>query len=702
MTTEPASLIRVAAFHRCFQWIRAVGLALALVTAWVGTASALTATPSTYTYSTTATGTSWLRSTNWTGGPANTFPGQNASPTITAPEGNKFDTADFGAVASGVSSIGISFGNNLNDGVSADATANGVFGAGVLELTSAATSGITIGRSDNATGVARFEMFGVTIGQNANVILRNNSTSDLTLTGIVGNNGVKTPMNFRLVNATLNNIVIDGTGNINFACAIDEPGVTRALGVAGSGAGVVNITSTANTYTGGLLLTGAEVRMTGDGSFGAVPTVSTPGYITINGGRLASPGTGVTYEINGKRGIQLGAAAGTSISALASDTLTYNGIIGDISGQTGALVKQGAGFLQLGGANNYSGATTVANGTLQLVASNSLPIATTLNFGLSTSANQGLLDLHGNNQQVAGLVSVAGLNALPSLNTVTTYTGSSTLTLGGVGIYSYGSSNAANTGTITGAVALSKTGTGRQLFGGPNTYTGGTTLAGGVLMVNNATGSATGTGAVMVTNAGTTLCGVGSVSGPVTIQAGAIIGAGFVSTANSPSTTGVLGVGALTLLSNSACSADVLGTTAGTGYDRISVTGTVTLAGTLSILTGGYVPPGGSVLFLILNDGTDAITGGFDAVTGMPAGFKLDYVANSANGSMIGGNDLAIVPIPEPAMVLGGFLLLAVLAGSQRGRLGGWIREVRALAAGAGRLPLAVVLGTPPLTIAPL
>ena len=73
-------------------------------------------------------------------------------------------------------------------------------------------------------------------------------------------------------------------------------------------------------------------------------------------------------------------------------------------------------------------------------------------------------------------------------------------------------------GTYRSGGQLSKTGKGTFTLSGANTYTGGTAVSGGTLLLTNQTGSATGTGAVQV-NSGT-LAGTGSISGPVTLGNG--------------------------------------------------------------------------------------------------------------------------------------------------------------------------------------
>jgi autotransporter-associated beta strand protein len=66
--------------------------------------------------------------------------------------------------------------------------------------------------------------------------------------------------------------------------------------------------------------------------------------------------------------------------------------------------------------------------------------------------------------------------------------------------------------------SLTKVGTGGLFLTNANTYSGGTTISGGKLLVLNRNGSATGSGAVQVDAGG--LGGSGIIAGPVTIGAG--------------------------------------------------------------------------------------------------------------------------------------------------------------------------------------
>ena len=101
---------------------------------------------------------------------------------------------------------------------------------------------------------------------------------------------------------------------------------------------------------------------------------------------------------------------------------------------------------------------------------------------------------------------------------------------------------------------------------------------------------------------------------------------------------------------------------AGTGYDQVNVTGSVNITGgSLSTsFSGSY--SANNLIFILLNDGTDAITGTYsglaqNAIVTSYGGFnwQISYTANSGTSSFTGGNDIALRAIPEPtAPLLGG------------------------------------------------
>ncbi len=454
---------------------------------------------------------------------------------------------------------------------------------------------------------------------------------------------------------TINNTT---TGGSRSYTGVISGATGSGLTFSGAGTGQTYIGNTANTFSGPVAITGGEVIFNDNGALGATTS------ITLDGGRLTigttSSASAITAAtIASTRNIFVGSTAGTSISIGGSTGVTtYNGVIADKVGSTGLLAKQGAGALVLGGVSTYTGATTINNGTVKLDLGNDrLPTGTVVSIGQASSSNLGTLNLNGRNQQIAGLVSTTGTNATATKNTVTS-TAEATLDINVAAgaTSSYGAGTAANSGAITGAISLKKSGLGTQTLGDTNTYTGATTIDAGKLVINGSISTSTTT----VNSAGT-LAGSGTV-GAVTVKNG-----GFIAPGNSP---GTLNTGNITLEAGSSLGIEIDGATVGTQYDRLNVTGSVSLAGLLSMTMGGsYAPANGTLFFILANDGTDAITGTFSnaSVNGGTytlggQEFQISYAGNTATSSFTGGNDVVLQAVPEPAsLLLGAVAILTLL-----------------------------------------
>lgn len=181
------------------------------------------------------------------------------------------------------------------------------------------------------------------------------------------------------------------------------------------------------------------------------------------------------------------------------------------------------------------------------------------------------------------------------------------------------------TGTFTvpvaPAIAVAESGVGElTLSSVNNTYTGGTTVTTGSLNVTGMINNVTLTGGV--------LGGSGTV-GAVTDTAGTInpgLGA-----------TSILNTGNLSFGSSGVYAVDLDGTTAGTSYDQLNVTGTINLTGATLQVNLGYTPALGDTYTIIHNVEDTPITGTF---AGLPQGgvitadgelFEIDYVGNAGN-----------------------------------------------------------------------
>lgn len=171
----------------------------------------------------------------------------------------------------------------------------------------------------------------------------------------------------------------------------------------------------------------------------------------------------------------------------------------------------------------------------------------------------------------------------------------------------------------------------------------GITINGDITL--HADGSIRTTGATATINGGLTANGfnlaVSSLSGGRVMGSGRV---GSVSLDNGSSiapgnSPGILNTGNLTFVSGSTYEFEIGGTTVGTEYDQINVTGTVDLgSGTLQvILYNGFKPTVGQVFTIIANDGADAVVGTFaglaegatftvDGVT-----YRITYVGGNGN-----------------------------------------------------------------------
>jgi fibronectin-binding autotransporter adhesin len=244
---------------------------------------------------------------------------------------------------------------------------------------------------------------------------------------------------------------------------------------------------------------------------------------------------------------------------------------------SGTLLKEFSGTLTITGSIDHSGGTTIASGTLQI----------------------------GNNGTTGSISSNITNNATLAFQRSNSHT---------------------HAGVISGSGAVIQRGAGTLVLTGANSYTSGTTVTTGTLLVNNSSGSGTGSGGVVVA-ASATLGGTGTIAGPVTVNFGGHIAPG--------ASIESLHVGSLTLAAGSILDFE-LDTLLGVDTsDLITVTtpgGLLINGGTLNLTSGGAMTAG--TYMLIDYNGT--LGGSFGNITlgNTPSGFTYNLVNNTSNTSI--------------------------------------------------------------------
>ncbi|HEX7921922.1 MAG TPA: autotransporter-associated beta strand repeat-containing protein [Bradyrhizobium sp.] len=354
--------------------------------------------------------------------------------------------------------------------------------------------------------------------------------------------------------------------------------------ISGSGAFVqsgsgTTILSGTNSYGGGTTLAAGILSVSSDANLGAAASA-----LSFAGGTLQVTGTTFTGTL---RTINWG-GGGFDIADAANNFNVSQSLTGN-----GALTKSGAGTLIFTGNNSYTGGTTIAAGTLQL----------------------------GNGGTTGSITGDVTNNGTLAVNRAGTYTLS---------------------GNISGSGAFAQRGIGATILTGTNTYTGGTTIAQGMLQLGDG---------------GTT----GSITGDVvnngTLAFNRVDAVGFTGAISGTGTVVKLGLGTLTLNGQStytgATFVDAGKLVVGDdthGGASLASTVTVNNGGTLggigtvggiTAYTGGIVAPGNSIGTLNVAGNVSFAAGSIYQVEANAAG-QSDKIAASGTATLAGGNVLAL------------------------------------------------------------
>jgi fibronectin-binding autotransporter adhesin len=239
--------------------------------------------------------------------------------------------------------------------------------------------------------------------------------------------------------------------------------------------------------------------------------------LTLNGAGTVTLLTGNTY--NGATAINAGALilgdggsiAGNVVNGSVfafnhSDNYTFGYAV---SG-SGSVAQVGSGTLTLSGASTYSGATTVnAGGVVNIQSNTALGVGGTVTVaaGAALQVQGGLTVANAMSLTGTGIANDGALRNLSGANML-----GGPIALAGNTQISVDAGTLSLTGQVSGGYALTKTGAGTLTVSAANTYSGGTTLSAGMILLN-ASSTTTVLGSGTITMAGGILA-TGTASAP--------------------------------------------------------------------------------------------------------------------------------------------------------------------------------------------
>ncbi|WP_372400702.1 Ig-like domain-containing protein (plasmid) [Azospirillum sp. HJ39] len=504
--------------------------------------------------------------------------------------------------------IAVSAGSTISN--SAAATLSGVL-SGSGALTKSGSGTLTLSGTNTHTGTVTISAGtlaasgGSAIGDTSAVTVSSGATLSLTS----GNETIGSLAGAGNVVLSYHLTAGGDNSSTTFSGVISS---TNSSGLTKAGSGTLTLTG-ANSYTGSTSVSAGTLAVSGNG------TVGNNSAVTVASGATLS---------SSASSLSLGSLAGAGTVSIGANTLevgddnTSTGFSGTLSG-SGDFFKRGSGTLTLSGSNSSS-----FTGTMMVRDGGTLSVAGDANLGTGT------VTLNGGTLTVTGAGTIDNDFSTGTSGTATIDTGVAVTLSGAIG----------------GSKGLTKTGSGTLTLSGSSSYSGATTVSAGTLLVTGALGGTSG----VTVNSGATLGGTGSIfaassTNTLTVDSGATLAPGVAGTNN--------GIGSLTVNGNLSMSgtlaAEIAGTTAGTGYDQVIVSGGVTLASGSSAVTvtrvNSFAAVNAATYKVIDQTGAGTLS---STLSGLAQGDTLSTNGDLYTVDYVGGtgNDLVLTALVNPTV----------------------------------------------------
>lgn len=287
------------------------------------------------------------------------------------------------------------------------------------------------------------------------------------------------------------------SGAFNFSFNAEFPG-TATVNVAGNCLVTGGTFSLSNCGLPGTLYVGGDLSYMAGSNI--TETSSGSGTIVFNGNRTQTFTSGgtlsntINFTVNSGSTLQMGTGATPSVisGSIGSFTLSPGASLG-VTSPEGIAITGATGNIQVTGTRTFNeGAGYIYNGTSAQVTGTGLTQSTPVNVTIDNSAGvtlsaattiSGLLSMTNGTLDMNSYDLTAG--SLTGSSDITASSGTPVLAAGSDGTDPAAYSGIVSNGTST-SVALTKSGAGTMILSNSNTYTGTTTISGGVLELESA------------------------------------------------------------------------------------------------------------------------------------------------------------------------------------------------------------------------